>query len=669
MNPGVAVPLAFGANFVLGVMLLALGAIIYRKSPDRSGRIPLTVFIGLVGLNYLIDGVANLALIAGIPPNDFRYAALLPIFIDPAALLLFALTLTQRTTTLAVRVGIFAPGSFLAALYVIDPPPLPFLATWSPSLISPVSGAIAYVAMMSLFYAAAYALLVHAYVTESRTIQRDRLAIHAIAFGVVILPRLALVPLDINIEGLSPRMLTQAAAILGVITAMAFALMRVTGRSTNRAHVARTMRALAALLVAVATIWSLTHVDVLRASTISLTFSFRWFLFVAVLAQGIRRYDLLNLAEPSARRIDGAFAGALATLVAIELAAVITALAEITIASALLASSLFVAVTTGVYLAIRRVLPATPTDLAWRRLALYRSHAELSEDESCLEEVRERLGIPEREARDIRALVAMEQDAREREPAIQLREGELILDRFEVQRFLGAGAFGRTFLANDRMLGEHVVLKELHRDWQRDPTALARFLEEAKSLMRVEHPNLVAFKSLERVAGGHILVLGHVAGQSLRDRLAHSPLTPVETASLVTDVLGALGAVHDAGVVHRDVKPENIIIAKDGRAILVDFGAAMQTRSGTRAYAPDDGTGTPGYMSPEQAEGRDVGPASDLFALAVTAWESVAREAYPRGDVPASMRPVLERALARDPADRWSDARAFKGAWVAATRR
>lgn len=254
-------------------------------------------------------------------------------------------------------------------------------------------------------------------------------------------------------------------------------------------------------------------------------------------------------------------------------------------------------------------------------------------------------------------------------------------NRFVVQRLLGAGATGRVFLATDRLFDRDVALKALSVGATGpEEQALARFVREAEAAGRLRHHHIVALHEVDVSAG--ILVFEYLAGGSLADALQSEPVLPVaKVRRLALEVLDALSAAHEAGIVHRDVKPANIFFDGAGSAKLGDFGAAHlldfgQTQTGGLI-------GTLAYLSPEQVTGDRIGPAADLYGLAATLFEALTgrppflgpdfvsqhlaeEPVRPSGlmsavdDVTAQLvDAVLLRALAKTPNDRFSSARAM----------
>ena len=256
------------------------------------------------------------------------------------------------------------------------------------------------------------------------------------------------------------------------------------------------------------------------------------------------------------------------------------------------------------------------------------------------------------------------------------------LGDFHVLRKLGAGGMGRVYLARQVSLDRPVALKLLKPALVADPVALKRFEAEALAVARLGHPNVVQVYAVGEAGGLRFMALEYVAGQTLRDYLARRgpPDLPV-ALSLLRQVAAALGAAHDAGLVHRDVKPDNVLVTKKGVAKVADFGLA-------RAFAADDPrltqsgavVGTPLYLSPEQAQGKAVDHRSDLYSLGVTAYHLLAGEppfrgrsaidvalkhvtdrprplAEARPDLPPDLCGLVHKLLAKNPDERYGSAR------------
>jgi serine/threonine-protein kinase len=205
------------------------------------------------------------------------------------------------------------------------------------------------------------------------------------------------------------------------------------------------------------------------------------------------------------------------------------------------------------------------------------------------------------------------------------------IGRYRIERLLGQGGMGRVLLAEDQVLGRKVAVKLLRDDLALSPEIkdelFARMRVEARAAAAVSHPNLVTLYDMgEDRALGVYLVFEYVDGPSLRDKIALGPMDPLDVARIAIEIGGALSAAHEAGVIHRDVKPENVLLAKSG-AKLADFGVArLPDAALTRAGAM---LGTPCYSAPEALSRAEFSPASDQFSFAATLYEALAgRRAY-----------------------------------------
>jgi eukaryotic-like serine/threonine-protein kinase len=202
-------------------------------------------------------------------------------------------------------------------------------------------------------------------------------------------------------------------------------------------------------------------------------------------------------------------------------------------------------------------------------------------------------------------------------------EGRILDGRYRLGSLLGVGGMARVYLASDRVLERQVAVKVLSPPYAQDPVFVERFRREARSAASLSHPNIVAVFDSGSDAREHYLVMEYVAGQSLAELLAdQGRLAPRRAAELGVEVCAALAAAHAQGLVHRDVKPANVLVGAEGRVKVADFGivkaAATVTLTGNGTVL-----GTAAYLSPEQAQGGPVDARSDLYSLGCVLYELV----------------------------------------------
>ena len=205
--------------------------------------------------------------------------------------------------------------------------------------------------------------------------------------------------------------------------------------------------------------------------------------------------------------------------------------------------------------------------------------------------------------------------------------GERHIGKYVVKRELGRGGMGAVYLAEQPGLGREVAIKELVPSAAADPTALKRFLQEAQVMARFSHPNLVQLHDLEQIGAANYIVLEFVRGKSLRDWLNRGEIPLPQVFAVMHGVLQALDYAHRHAIVHRDMKPENVLISDEGAVKVADFGIARLTddTQGPGQTATKTGTtvGTPQYMSPEQVASSKVDGRSDLYSAGIMFYELV----------------------------------------------
>jgi len=273
-----------------------------------------------------------------------------------------------------------------------------------------------------------------------------------------------------------------------------------------------------------------------------------------------------------------------------------------------------------------------------------------------------------------------------------LQTGEHI-GPYEILAPLGRGGMGNVYRARDTRLRREVALKVLVDTAANDAESLARFEREARAVAALNHPNIVAIHDIGAVRGVPFAVTELLEGETLGERLRSGPLAHKRATEIACQIAEGLAAAHAKGVIHRDIKPDNIFLTHDGRAKILDFGIARIERHGPQGSVSPDVSlvgqlprssgqvliGTAGYISPEQVRGKHADARSDIFALGAVFYEmltgrrafdgstpvemlgAVLRDnpaRYPEtAGIPEELRRFVLRCLEKDPADRWQSAR------------
>src|SRR5262245_59148467 len=254
--------------------------------------------------------------------------------------------------------------------------------------------------------------------------------------------------------------------------------------------------------------------------------------------------------------------------------------------------------------------------------------------------------------------------------------GELIAGRYELEELVGSGGMSSVYRAHDRLLERTVALKILHEQFTRDVAYVERFRREARAVAQLAHPNIVTVIDRGEQDGRQFIVFEYVDVMNLKELMAkEGPVSPREAIELALQVARGLSFAHENGLVHRDVKPQNVLLDGDGRAKVTDFGIAHavdvdgMTITGTVM-------GTSNYIAPEQARGQPVDEQTDVYSLGCVIYELLAGEVPFEGDnfvavamqhvndpvpsvrdvrpdVPPRLDWVVQTAMAKDHAERF----------------
>ncbi|NNF08472.1 MAG: serine/threonine protein kinase, partial [Candidatus Eisenbacteria bacterium] len=265
-----------------------------------------------------------------------------------------------------------------------------------------------------------------------------------------------------------------------------------------------------------------------------------------------------------------------------------------------------------------------------------------------------------------------------------------LLGRYQIQKLLGRGGMGEVYLAQDTMLKRAVALKRLRPDREHSQEESQRILREAQAASKLSNPRIAAVYDVLKHQGEVFLVMEYVDGTSLRDLLLDSPGNPLPLDrffDIANQCVQAFDAAHTAGLVHQDIKPDNIMVMDSGQIKILDFGLAVKVSSeddlrtlSTETFHERESGGTPSYMAPEAILGRTLDRRADIYSLGVTFYELLARErpftkdsdvslvdqvlhhdpiplTKIREDIPEGLASVVQRMMAKDPEARYASAR------------
>ncbi len=270
-----------------------------------------------------------------------------------------------------------------------------------------------------------------------------------------------------------------------------------------------------------------------------------------------------------------------------------------------------------------------------------------------------------------------------------LQNGTVVDDRYRLDRKIGSGGMADVWLADDTELDRKVAIKVLHDNFAQDAEFVQRFQREAQSAAGLQHPNVVGIFDRGDFDGTYFIAMEYVDGPSLKD-LVKGGMSPKDAIDFTRQILKAARFAHRKGIVHRDLKPQNVLIDDEGRARVADFGIARAGES-SDITATGSVMGTAQYISPEQAQGKETTPRSDIYSIGVILYEALTGRVPFEGDsavavalkqvseaprrpsainpnVPPALDAVVMRALAKDPDARFRDADAFLRALDAAEK-
>src|SRR5216117_1012746 len=267
---------------------------------------------------------------------------------------------------------------------------------------------------------------------------------------------------------------------------------------------------------------------------------------------------------------------------------------------------------------------------------------------------------------------------------LQGRLQRIVEGKYKIERLVGKGGMGAVFLAQDLTLDREVAIKVLPPDISQDPHVIKRFQQEAKTAAKLDHTNIIPIYRVESEGGLNYFVMKYIAGVSLEDVLEQKkePLAADYIQRVVWEAACALGHAHSRGIVHRDVKPANIMFDHDGKVMLTDFGISKALQAASGFTGTGMIIGTPHYMAPEQAKGATVDGRADQYSLGVVGYrmitgelpyvgdsvhtilykhifEEVPSAAAKRSDAPPFLTTAISRALSKEPDQRFATMEEF----------
>jgi serine/threonine-protein kinase len=288
------------------------------------------------------------------------------------------------------------------------------------------------------------------------------------------------------------------------------------------------------------------------------------------------------------------------------------------------------------------------------------------------------LGIltPESHEHDMEAIITDDNKTDHYIDADTLEPGEMLVERYRVMRRVGKGGFGAVILVEDTVVGEEIILKFLNREIAADANMIERFKHELRYARRITHENVIRIHDFLTLKKSYAISMEYFPSHSLSDELKQGPISLKRGLKIVWDICRGLSAAHQVGVVHRDIKPPNILINDSGLVKVVDFGLAALSHADARLTRTGVLLGTPTYMAPEQVRARTIDARTDIYSLGVIMYEIfTGRPPYVaddpmailfqhvtgnptpprqlRPDIPAAVEAIILKAMWVDPAKRF----------------
>lgn len=686
---------AIYSQVIVATVLLGIAVATLRAAPRRGANQQLAFYLLLVAANFASNFFGDyFDRVADDTASYERSYFLGFIFLvmDPAVLLYFSSIFPSRRGIARIRNGPAVLLVLVVALYLL-------VALGEEKPFNPRPSTTRFL-LFSYFvgcYLGALYLIVTGWIRAHEPRRQGVMKLLVIAFGAMVIPRMGLVPLDLGYSW-SPLNFGITAGLFAVVFGFAWF------RSRKRGREVAIVAGMSALLIAIVTSsWIPLAFSAARGLPLEITsaFTYRWFVFAFLVSYAILRYQVFDVDLHVKRGVSMAIQASLLVLsffllrwgtqllfpeVQVPVPEVVGILGAVI---AVMPAGKIAKAGAGLFLPGAR---SSQEFLHHRKMEVYGAalegaldEAKDPEDDEELRRLRIKLGLSTSDCRSIQAVVEAERMLGGRRYA-SLRKGLVLRARYRVGDQIGAGRHGRVYLAEDLQESRRLVLKELRPEWRGDEAARRRFEQEAELLKRLDHPNVVKVFDTFEVGGSPFLVLEFLEGGTLQQRLRKRTPPTAQAVRTARELLEGLNALHALGIVHRDVKPGNVFLTKEGVAKLGDLGVAHvepseeSTLTSTGEFPP----GTLPYMSPEQARGTRVDERSDLYSLGAVLYEMLtsappislhglseyeARQAiqrrrprFPIPGVPAGLSNGLARALARDPEQRYASAHEFSRA-------